>query len=152
MNIPTENTPPVFHKNNHLFSIISKCDGAIEPYTAEHNVCNDENDYDYESPELVIDPDTIPEKFELSPTKFHMTKTKVENLAPSLLSKLQQKYKQEEKQLKLSLPETFPSGQGTELIRLLSSTELDGEDGDDEMDEVVKMYQASDSLSRFLFF
>ena len=81
-----------------------------------------------------------------------MTKTKVENLAPSLLSKLQQKYKQEEKQLKLSLPETFPSGQGTELIRLLSSTELDGEDDVDEMDEMVKMYQASDSLSRFLFF
>ena len=108
-----------FFTKTIIFSVsYQNGDGAIEPYAAEHNVGNDENDYDYESPEPVIDPDTIPEKFEISPTKFHMTKTKVKNLAPRSLSKLQQRYEQETKQLKLSLPEAFPPGQGTELIIL----------------------------------
>ena len=77
----------------------------------------------------------------------------MENLAPRSLSKVQQKYKQKKKRLKLSLAETFTLGQDTELKRLLSSTETDGgDDNDDEMNKMVKMYQASDSFSRFLFF
>ena len=76
----------------------------------------------------------------------------MENLAPRSLSKVQQKCKWEKKRLKLSLAETFAPGQGTELLRPLSSSESDGEDDNDEMDEMVKMYQASDSLSRFSFF
>ena len=56
------------------------------------------------------------------------------------------------KWLKLSLAETFTPGQGSKLIRLLSSSKSDGEDDNDEMDEMVKMYQASNSLSRFSFF
>ena len=76
----------------------------------------------------------------------------MENLAPRSLSKVQQKYKQKKKRLKLSLDETFTLGQDTELIRLLSSSETDGEDDNDEMNKMVKMYQASDSFSRFLFF
>ena len=76
----------------------------------------------------------------------------MENLAPRSLSKVQQKYKQKKKRLKLSLGETFTLGQDTELIRPLSSSETDGEDDNDEMNKMVKMYQASDSFSRFLFF
>ena len=76
----------------------------------------------------------------------------MENLAPRSFSKVQQKYKREKKQLKLSLAETIAPGQGTELQRLLSSSESDGEEDNDEMDEMVKMYQASDSLSRFSLF
>ena len=76
----------------------------------------------------------------------------MENLAPRSFSKVQRKYKQEKKKLKLSLAETFATEQGTELIRLLSRSESDVENDNDEMDEMVKMYQASDSLSRFLFF
>ena len=76
----------------------------------------------------------------------------MENLAPRSLSKVQQKYKREKKRFKLSLAETIASGQGTELLRLLSSRESDGDDDNHEMDEMVKIYQASDSLSRFSFF
>ena len=65
------------------------------------------------------------------------------------MSKVQQKYKGEKKRLKLSLAETIAPAQGTELLTLLSSSESDGEDDNDEMDEIVKMYQASDSLNRF---
>ena len=76
----------------------------------------------------------------------------MENSAPRSLSKVQQKYKQEKKGFKLSLAETFAPDQGTELLRLLSNSESDGEDDNDEFDEMVKMYQASDSLSKFPFF
>ena len=75
----------------------------------------------------------------------------MENLAPRSLSKVQQKYKREKKRLKLSLVKTIAPGQCTELLRLLSSSESDGEDDNDEMNEMVKMCQASDSLSRFSY-
>ena len=74
----------------------------------------------------------------------------MENLGPRSLSKVQQNYKREKKQLKLSLAENFAPGQGTELIRLLSSSESDGADDIDEMDEMVKIYRASDySISTY---
>ena len=68
------------------------------------------------------------------------------------MSKVRQKYKGEKKRLKLTLAETIAPGQGTDLLTLLFSSELDGEDDNDEMDEMVKMYQARDSLNRFSFF
>ena len=68
------------------------------------------------------------------------------------MSKVRQKYKGDKKRLKLSLAETIAPGQGTELLTLLFSSELYGEDDNDEMDEMVKMYQASDLLNKFSFF
>ena len=112
VNIASESTASVLYKNSLFSASYQDGEGTTEPYIAESNACNDENDYDYEPP----DPDTIPEKFEISPIKICITKTKVENLAPRSLPKVQQKYKQEKKRLKSSLAETFAPGQGTELI------------------------------------
>ena len=43
----------------------------------------------------------------------------MENLAPRSFSKVQQKYKREKKQLKLSLAETIAPGQGTEFTKTI---------------------------------
>ena len=117
-------------------------EGTTEPYIAEINVCNDENGCDYEPAEPVMDPDKIPERFGISPVRFCITKTKAENSAPRSLSK---KCKRGKIGLKLS----FAPGQGTDLIRLLSSSESFAKD---DKDQTVKIYEANNLLCRFLFF
>ena len=52
----------------------------------------------------------------------------------------------------MPLAETFAPGKGTELIRLLCSSELDAEDDKVGMHKMVKMCLANDSLSKFSFF
>ena len=100
---------------------------------------------DYEPPEPVMDPDKIPERSGISPIRFRITKTKAENSVPRSLSKVQQKCKRGKIRLKLS----FAPGQGTELIRLLSSSASIAEN---DKDETVKIYLANNLLCRFLFF
>ena len=74
---------------------------TIETYIARSNVCNNENDHDYELPESEIDPDAIPEKFEINHIKFLITKTKKEN-SPRSLPKVYQKYKREKKRIEVA--------------------------------------------------
>ena len=70
MNIPSENTAPVSYKTIFFSASYQDGEGSTEPYIPESTVCNDENDYDQEPPEPAIDPNTIPEKFKISPIKF----------------------------------------------------------------------------------
>ena len=105
-----------------------------------------------------MDPEYIPDEpiifnpvsspsFEVSPLKFTVTKTNIDNLAPSSIVKIQQKYRREKNKLKRSLAESLAPGQGETLAELLSDSDS-GNDNSKDLDAIIKMYKASNKLSR----
>ena len=101
MSIPFEDSGPVLYKKIFFLVPYEDVEETIETYITRGNICNDENEQDYEPPESEIDPDAIPEKFEINHIKFLITKTKKEN-SPRSLPKVHQKYKREKKRIEVA--------------------------------------------------
>lgn len=86
-----------------------------------------------------------PEKFDVTPVKFKVTKSKVNELSESTVAKIRQKYKREKQKFKLFYAEKCAPGQIDELMEILSQS---SSDEDDDLNHLVTVYRASDALSR----
>ena len=86
-----------------------------------------------------------PEKFEVTPVKFKVTKSKIDELSEGTIAKIRQKYKKEKKKLKLFYAEKCAPGQIEELMEKLSQS---SSDDDDDLNHLVAIYQASDAISK----